>query len=67
MADIIVLQSRVKDLKIFIKKAIDEAKPDKKLLLSLVEKEANLIDDLLKGIEELNERLDLLEGKFTEK
>jgi hypothetical protein len=67
MADIAIVQARLNDMKIYVKKALDEAKPDKKLLLSFIEKQTNIMEDMLKMIEEIDDRFELLEGRFVEK
>jgi hypothetical protein len=64
MVDLVVIQQRLKDIKFYIEKAIKEKRLDKSLDISLIQKEAELLGDIVKKIEEVEERLDLLEGKF---
>ena len=67
MADIVVVKDRLNEMKNTLKKAIESGKLDKAITFSILEKQANLMEDIIKMIEEMNDRFELLEGKFVEK
>lgn len=54
----------LKEIKSFIEKAAKAGEVDKDLPFSLIERVTNVLESVLKKIEELEERLDLVEGKF---
>jgi len=54
----------VKEIKGFIAKAAKVGKLDKELPFSLIERTVDVVESILKKIEELEERLDLVEDKF---
>jgi hypothetical protein len=65
--DIVVVRDRLNEMKKILHKAIEGGKLDKTITFSLLEKQAALIEDLLKMFEEVDDRFELLEGKFVEK
>jgi len=67
MVDIVVVKDRLNDMKKTLHKAIEGGKLDKTITFSILEKQANVIEDMLKMIEEIDDRFELLEGKFVEK
>jgi hypothetical protein len=54
----------VKEIRSFIEKAAEAGKLDKELPFSLIERMVGVLENVLKKIEELEERLDLVEDKF---
>jgi hypothetical protein len=54
----------VKEMRGFIDKAAEAGKLDKELPFSLIERMVGVLENVLKKIEELEERLDLVEDKF---
>lgn len=67
MVDIVVVKDRLNEMKNTLKKAIDSGKLDKTITFSILEKQANLMEDIIKMFEEVDDRFELLEGKFVEK
>lgn len=67
MADIVVVKDRLNDMKKTLHKAIENVKLDKTITFSILEKQEIVMEDMLKMIEELTDRFELLEGKFVEK
>jgi hypothetical protein len=54
----------VKEMRGFIDKAAKAGKLDEELPFSLIERMVGVLENVLKKIEELEERLDLVEDKF---
>ena len=59
--DIVVAKDRLNEMKKVLKKAIESKKMDVQITFSLLEKQAIVLEDLMKMIEETTERLDLME------
>ena len=59
--DIVVAKDRLNEMKKVLHKAIDSKKMDTQITFSLLEKQAIVLEDLMKMIEETTERLDLME------
>jgi len=59
--DIVVAKDRLNEMKKVLKKAIDSKKMDTQITFSLLQKQAIVLEDLMKMIEETTERLDLME------
>ncbi|MDD5181950.1 MAG: hypothetical protein PHC66_02125 [Candidatus Nanoarchaeia archaeon] len=62
--DIVVAKDRLNEMKKVLKKAIDSKKMDTQITFSLLEKQAIVLEDLMKMIEETTERLDLMEDSI---
>jgi predicted unusual protein kinase regulating ubiquinone biosynthesis (AarF/ABC1/UbiB family) len=59
--DIVVAKDRLNEMKKVLNKAIDSKKMDVQITFSLLQKQAVVLEDLMKMIEEATERLDLME------
>lgn len=59
--DIVVAKDRLNEMKKVLHKAIDSKKMDAQITFSLLEKQAIVLEDLMKMIEETTERLDIME------
>jgi len=65
--DIVVAKDRLNEMKKVLHKAIESKKMDTQITFSLLEKQAIVLEDLMKMIEELTDRFELLEDKYVEK
>jgi hypothetical protein len=59
--DIVVAKDRLNEMKKVLRKAIESKKMDTQITFSILEKQAIVLEDLMKMIEETTERLDLME------
>jgi tRNA U34 5-carboxymethylaminomethyl modifying GTPase MnmE/TrmE len=58
------IEDELKELKDYLKKAAKSGKVDKEFPFSMIERTVAILENAVKKIEELEERLDLVEGKF---
>lgn len=58
------IEEAIKDLKGYMAKAAKSGKVDKELSFSLVERAVAILENVLKKLEALEDRVDLIEDKF---